>query len=396
MSEQLIIRLGSSPEEPVWWLVYAATTDEVIASGQLHDARELAELASRIGTSRPVIGLVPACDVAFKVVPLPSKPTRQLLQALPYMLEEDVSEDIDQLLVLPHQTLQVDEQHQIQVAVLRRSILVEWVALLQQVGFNVRRLLPDALCLPLVSQAVAVQLGDQWLVRQGPWQASCIDACWWEDYLLLAASGEVLSYSPWPAALASTPHQLAPAELPLQLLARGLNQHEFNLLQGEFAPRRPTNKYWQQWKLSASLAFVTLAAYLGLVMLEGWQAEHAAVQARSQTQQLYKQKFPQERIVNLKRQVERKLAASGGNPDASLVGLLAQLQPHLSSIESMHLDNLKFDAKKAELKFQATAGGFADFEQLRSKLEAQGFAVEQGALSQIEGKVQGTFGMKRK
>lgn len=396
MSEQLIIRLGSVPQQPLWWLIWSAASAEVIASGQLADASELVGLAERIGVNRPLTALLPACDVVLKEVPLPGKPNRQMLQALPYMLEEEQAEDIEQLLVLPAQTIQRDSQYLQQVAVLRRSLLEQWLELLQQAGFAPRRLLPDALLLPLLEQPVAVQLGSQWLLRNGDWQGSCIDDSWWPDYLQLAALPEILSYSPWPDSCADQPHQLAPAELPLALLAQRLDTVSFNLLQGAYAPKKASNKHWAQWRLSGSLAAACAVLYLSLVGVEAWQFSREATAARAEASALYKQQFPQERIVNLKRQVERKLAASGAQGQNSLLAMLGGMTPALGGAEPVVLNNLKFDSKKSELKLLATAASFQRFEALKAQLQQQGYQVEQGALSQIDGKVQGTLTLRSK
>lgn len=395
MNEQLIIRLGSTANAAVDWLVWSALNEEVIASGRLHNAAELTQLAQRLG-QRPVVALVPACDVVLKTVPLPGKPNRQLLQALPFMLEEDQAEDIEQLLLLQGQTLQQDGQYSQQVAVVRRAMLEQWLDWLQQAGFSVQRMVPDALLLPDAELPVAIEVSSQWLLKQGPWQVSCIDASWWPDYLALLELPLLLSYSPWPEAVLQQ-HQLAPAELPLVLLARQLSSQSFTLLQGEYAPKKPQNKYWQQWRLSLSLAAAVVLLYLLSVGLEGWQYQRQAEQARATTTELYKSKYPNERIVNLKRQVERKLAANGGgDPNQSLVGLLSQLQPLLAQQPGLKLDNLRYDSKKSELRFQATADGFQSFEQLKTQLQQQGFVVDQGALSNIAGKVQGTITMRSK
>ena len=396
MNEQLMIRLGSLATQPVQWLVWSSLTEEVIASGWLAQATELPELAQRLG-QRPVIALVPACDVVLKTIPLPGKPTRQLLQALPFMLEEDQAEDIEQLLIVQGKAYFSDNQHQQQVAVVRRATLETWLSWLQDAGFSAIRMIPDALLLPdLPEQAVAIECGDQWLLRQGSWQVSCIDSSWWGDYLALLALPSVLSYSPWPEHVLQ-PHQLAPAELPLALLARQLPSQPFNLLQGEYAPKRPQNKLWQQWKLTGTLAALCLLTYLGTVGLEAWQFKRQATAANEQAMALYKSKFPNERVFNLRQNVSRKLAASGGgDPNQSLVGLLSQVQPLLAQQPGLVLDNLKFDGKKAELRFQATAEGFQSFEQLKNALQQQGFQVEQGALSNINGKVQGTITMRGK
>jgi len=402
VNEQLIIRLGSTEQQAVDWLVWSALSEEVIASGRLAHATELPALAQRLG-QRPVTALVPACDVILKTVPLPGKPNRQLLQALPFMLEEDQAEDIEQLLILPAKTLEQDKQYQQQVAVLSRQRLEQWLDWLQHAGFTVQRMLPDALLLPeLEQQPVAIELAaqghnqSQWLLKQGPWQVSCVDQNWWSDYLALLQLPSVLSYSPWPAHLLQ-PHQLAPAELPLALLARQLPTQSFNLLQGEFAPKKPQNKYWQQWQQSILLAGATLVLYLGSVALEAWQFKRQADQLRAQTTALYKSKFPTERVVNLTRQVQRKLAAAGGgDPNQSFLGLLSKVQPLLAQQPELMLDNLRFDGRKAELKFQATAASFQSFEQLKTQLQQQGFQVEQGALSNIGGKVQGTISLRGK
>lgn len=395
MNEQLIIRLGSTANAAVDWLVWSALTEEVIASGRLHNAAELTQLAQRLG-QRPVVALVPACDVVLKTVPLPGKPNRQLLQALPFMLEEDQAEDIEQLLLLQGQTLQQEGQYSQQVAVVRRVMLEQWLDWLQQAGFSVQRMVPDALLLPDAELPVAIEVSSQWLLKQGPWQVSCIDASWWPDYLALLELPLLLSYSPWPETVLQQ-HQLAPAELPLVLLARQLNNQSFTLLQGEYAPKKPQNKYWQQWRLSLSLAAATVVLYLLSVGLESWQYQRQATAARTAAAELYKSKYPNERIVNLKRQVERKLAANGGgDPNQSLVGLLSQLQPLLAQQPGVKLDNLRYDSKKSELRFQATADGFQSFEQLKTQLQQQGFVVDQGALSNIAGKVQGTITMRSK
>jgi general secretion pathway protein L len=137
--------------------------------------------------------------------------------------------------------------------------------------------------------------------------------------------------------------------------------------------------------------------YLGAVALEAWQFKRQAEQFKAQAAALYKSQFPGERVVDLNRQVKRKLAAAGGtDPNQSFLGLLATVQPLLAQQPELVLDNLRFDGRKAELKFQATAASFQSFEQLKTQLQQQGFLVEQGALSNIGGKVQGTISLRGK
>tara|TARA_R110002126_G_scaffold43555_23_gene124953 strand:+ start:519 stop:1709 length:1191 start_codon:yes stop_codon:yes gene_type:complete len=393
VSEQLIIRLGSQAGQTVSWLVWASHSNDVIASGEVANAAELVQLAERLG-NRPAIVLVPASDVVLKKINLPTRPTRQILQALPYMLEEEQAEDIDQLWLALGALEQDDGQYMQQVAVVQRERMDNWLNWVRDAGFNVVRMLPDALLLPDNPLPACIELNQQWLLKQGPWQASAIDAGWWSQYLALAALPNIASYSPWPADIMQ-PQQSMEPELPLALLARQLPDSSFTLLQGPYAPKRQQNKYWQQWRSSAILAASCLLIYLLVQGMAIWQLDRQLTQLQTQSLAEYQQAFPGETIVNLSRQVEQKLASVGmGADNVSFLSLLGALQQQLAVAGDIKVDSLRFDATRAELRFSANAGGFQSFEQLKTALEKSGFVIEQGALSNDGARVQGTVVMR--
>lgn len=394
MSEQLVIRLGSRADQSISWLIWASHSQEVIASGELSGAEQLAALAQRVG-SRPVIALVPASDVVLKQVNLPAKPNRQVLQALPYMLEEEQAEDIEQLFLALGATEHQDGQYSQQVAVCQRARLENWLSWLQQAGFSVSRMLPDALLLPEQQLPACIQLQDQWLLKQTRWQVSAVDAAWWGDYLQLAALPMLTSYSPWPEELMQS-HQLAAPELPLALLASQLNQQDFNLLQGDYKPKRQVNRNLQLWRSSSMLAVACLLIYLVQLGLTNWQLSRQSAALQQQSRDLYLQAFPNERIVNLNLQLQQKLASTGAGGEQSFIHLLFSLQHQLAQVPDISLDNLRYDSKRAELRFQAKGDGFQSFERLKTALEQAGFSVEQGALSNDGAKVQGSVAMRGK
>lgn len=391
MSEQLVIRLGSVPQQSISWLVWSAQ-QEVIASGELASADELPQLAQRLG-QRPVIALVPASDVQLKLVALPAKPSRQLMQALPYMLEEEQAEDIEQLFLASGVTEQHDGQYSQQVAICRRDKLEQWLSWLQQAGFSVSRMVPDALLLPEQQLPACIQLHEQWLLKQSRWQVAAVDLSWWADYLQLAALPVLHSYSPWPAEV-SQPHQLAEPELPLALLASQLHSNSFNLLQAEYKPKRQRTGKFDKWRSSSLLLSATLLVYLVSLSLHNWQLQHDAQAIQQQTQALYQQMFPGERIVNLNLQLQQKLTATSGSAEQSFLVLLHSLQQQLALVTDIKLENLRFDGKRNELRFQASGEGFQSFEKLKAALEQAGFSVELGALSNDGGKVQGSVAMR--
>ena len=395
MSEQLVIRLGSRADQSISWLVWASHNQEVIASGEIAGADQLPELAVRLG-GRPVVALVPASDVVLKQVSLPAKPNRQLLQALPYMLEEEHAEDIEQLYLALGQCQQRGKEFWQQVALCKKVQLEQWVGSLVVAGFQPTQLLPDALLLPLHQDgASAIELAGQWLLRQGQWQASSIEPGWWSDFLSLANIELIHSYSPWPTEILQNV-QAAEPELPLALLAQQLPEQRFSLLQGQYAPKKAQNKIWSVWQSSAFLAISCLALYLITLGAQVWQQGQQLQQQRAELVTLYKSRFPAESTRDISRQLARKLQGAGTGQDASLFSLLNDLQQELAATTNVRLDNLKYDQKTSELRFQAEADSFQRFDNLKNRLEQKGFEVKQGALSNEGGKVQGTVAMKVK
>lgn len=395
MNEQLIIRLGSQPQQPISWLVWSAVNQEIIASGQLASADDLSALSERLGR-RPVVALVPAADVVLSEVLLPSKPNRQIIQALPYMLEEEHAEDIEQLYLALGQCQLRGKEYWQQVALCKKLQLEQWVGSLVVAGFQPTQLLPDALLLPLHQDgASAIELAGQWLLRQGQWQASSIEPGWWADFLSLANIELIHSYSPWPTEILQNV-QAAEPELPLALLAQQLPEQRFSLLQGQYAPKKARNKVWSLWQSSIVLGAGCLALYLITLAFGVWQQGQQLQQQRAELVTLYKSRFPAESTRDISRQLARKLQGAGAAQDASLFSLLNDLQQELAATTNVRLDNLKYDQKTSELRFQAEADSFQRFDNLKTRLEQKGFEVKQGALSNEGGKVQGTVAMKVK
>lgn len=396
MNEQIIIRLGSRPEQTISWLVWMPLQQEVIASGEIAGASELSALAERLG-ARPVIALVPATEVILKTVALPAKPTKQLLQALPYMLEEEQAEDIDKLFLALGKVEHEEGQYRQQVAICQRQRLELWLSWLDNAGFTVNRLVPDALLLPLDTVPCCIELQQQWLLRQDHWQATAIESSWWPDYLALAALPSLTSYSPWPAHIVQPITDAVP-ELPLALLAKGLTATDFSLLQGAYAPKRQQNRYWLQWRFSGMLAAMCLLVYLFQTGATVWQQNQQIKQLSDQLRTEYQQLFPGERVTsNVAQQIQRKLQAAGvGAHEHNFMTLVQALQKPLATLPDIRLDSVRYDANRQELRFGASAGGFQSFEQLKLELEQAGYTIEQGALSNDGSRVQGSVVMRGK
>lgn len=83
MNEFLTIKLSSSPTDPIPWLVWSPSLQEVIASGELSSREKLGDLVD-YSSQRSVIALLPSSDVLITPIQIPSGAGRQLHSMLPF------------------------------------------------------------------------------------------------------------------------------------------------------------------------------------------------------------------------------------------------------------------------------------------------------------------------
>jgi general secretion pathway protein L len=103
---------------------------------------------------------------------------------------------------------------------------------------------------------------------------------------------------------------------------------------------------------------------------------------KAQAEQLYRDAFPgNTRIVNLKVQLQRQLDGLGlGNSDqVSVLAVLQQLEPAFKSQPDLQLELLRF--QNNELRLQATAKSFSQFESFQQAARAEGLDIEAGSMS---------------
>ncbi len=417
MSERLVVRLGSEANHVIDWLVWSSSEQEIIASGQLNHAEQLSQLHEKAG-GRPVITLLPASDVLLTKVEVPGKLTKQLQQAIPYMLEEELATDVDNL----HFCVLNCSQGFAHLAVVEKSKMDNWLDWLENAQLKCRQLLPDVLALPASDGSwSALQMGDDWLIKQGDYNGfSCEQGLlpflldrWLnppeqEDKAKSKSSSKdedkdeakaepieqvIHCYTPIPKGVPGD-WQLQTPELPMQLLAQGALSSHLNLLTGEYQPQKEYSKNWLLWKKVgiAAAACLVLAVVSSVLTLH--QVKQENEQLQQQIKQVYVTLFPDEKNIRdarIKAQLKRHLAKLENQTEgADLLGMLAKIQPAFKQLPSFKPVSLKYEAKNAELRLQIKANTYADFEKFQSLLDSS-FEVKQGAMSNQGDKVTGTL-----
>lgn len=393
--EQLVVRLGSKREDPIHWIVWSDQEKDIIASGELSHADELTSLTERAG-QRPITALVPTSDVVLKTVTLPARANRKALAAIPYMLEDELASDVEDLFFALGQQKGSDQA----VAIVEKEKLDMWLGWLSDADLFCTKLIPDTLTVPVNETGWSLlTLGENVLLRQGEWTGMQGNASWMfaalehhakqqpEPLSLNDYSGEELPH------LANVDVQVQTLDMPMQVLVNGALDSKFNLLQQQYKPKKQSSGKIQQWRLVAALAAIALLINLVDKGVEVYKLGQQKDALSAQIESEYKRAFPQTtRIVNVRSQMRQQLSRmeQTGGGGASMLSMMTQLQGAFKS-SGVKPQTIRFDRDRAELRMQAIADNFESLESFKRQAEASGFQVEQGAINNQDNRVVGSL-----
>lgn len=391
MRETLYIRLGATPADEVEYACAAPEARSLDARrGRLQDAAAL-------GTGRRVVVFCPTADVRLTRVAIPARQPSKVLQALPYALEDQVAEDVEDL----HFAIGPREADgRYPVAIVAQSSMDAWTAVLRTSGLRVDMLTPEVLALPAEPGPwCGLAEGHQALVRHDRWSGF---ACHLDDlpqYLQIAGASEA-ERAPLPLLIAgSSPTDWSRFDWPLQLrpghasalsaLAAGhADEHAINLLQGPYSQQQDLKKFWRPWRLSAVLLLVwLLIGFAGLIV----DNTRLAAQVRAQDEanlQRFQQLFPsQTRVVNLDGQLEQQLRLLGGGASGGPLLLVDVLGQALKAAPGLKLGGMQY--RDGALFVSMTASDLQVLETLRQWFDgSRGAALEVQSANAESGSVQ--------
>lgn len=347
MRETLYIRLRSAdPAEPVEYCIARADAITSFVVGQA-----LLETLTSQTALRRVVVLVPSADVRLATVQVPARQPAKVLQAAPFVLEEQLAEDVDTL-HFALGTRQADQSWPL--AIVAQTRMQAWLALLAEFSIRADVMLPDvfALQVPDDTHCNALVDGDQVLVRSA-YGAGFV--CQFDDlsFCLELADPEKhktvgiavprgtaidISNLGWPVA---PRHGFSSA---LEALLQQLRMVDtINLLQGRHSPKRNRLRWFAPWKLAATLAAVAIGLSLLAHGIEAFRLQRAVAAQDAANIARYQQIFPNEtRIVDLSAQLSQQLGTLQTGGGDKFMGLLDVLTQAIAAVPGLQIKTLQF------------------------------------------------------
>jgi len=375
MSEFLVIR--SAPDAPAMadWVV----VDDQGALLEPGGREALSQLPAR-AANRRVLMLVPALDVLITSADLPVRGKQKVLQALPFAMEEQLADNVEELHFAAGGRTEEDRLH---VAVVRRDLMDGWRELLADAGLDVHvvsseaegiDLIPGTAVLLIEATVASLRSPDGdlastdldgletllelWLARA----SSDDDAA--QPHLLVYTVGDDLPAEA-EAALESMRARVQSLELrslgdsALPRLAANLAVHPgINLLQTGYARRSNLGRYWPAWRAAAALLVAVLVAATASLAAETWRLGRRAEALDQSVEQAMRYTFPGMRVGGDPRaQLESRLRALGGNRSsgdgAEFLDVLQQVARAVKTANGTRLEGIDYRSGTLELRLRA-------------------------------------------
>ncbi|MBW6520653.1 MAG: type II secretion system protein GspL [Desulfoarculaceae bacterium] len=369
--KDIIIRFGAENLEDVSWM----RTDDAssLQSGSL------AEAAADCQEAR-VIVLVPAADVLLIRAMIPGRNRKRSIQAAPFVLEEHLADNIEKF----HFSCGPrNPDGSMDVAVVNKKCMVQWLSLLHNVGLEVDALIPETLAVPYEEEGLTILIDhDQALIRTGLRAGFAVDVHNLQAALQAhlasladASIGRIRLFQEEDIDLnleLAVPVSPAVKTTAMAAFGQGFDRKiALDLLQGEYSRKTDWQQVMEHWRIPFVLAlvFITVKVVLFGVDFIYYQQQSQSLQKRIES--VYLSAFPETRkLVNPRAQMEQQLSllTDGQGVQSGFLESLARVGPALQQTEGYALQRLSY--RDNDLELELTLAGLDAARELKDRLLA--------------------------
>ena len=388
--EEIVLLASGGPTAPL--RLVRRQGGAIIAHGEADDAKALADLdAEGVATHLVLPGEV----VAARLIETPVRGAARMRAAAAFALEDDLAEDVEALHVAIGEAA-TEEGGAARLAVAySRDQLKDWIEAIEDTGLQLVSVLPDFLTVDLYEKAWAVQLdAGRAVVRlNGAGGFACeaelaaplladLAAAGAEDaaqapaIIVRGASDDVQRFAKVLREAGADVRAQPGAEDAPGAWAHPVRATAANLLQGEFALRVDWFGAVRPWRRAGLLAALALVVAMSVTLVEGLRLSSAANRLEAEAEALFREAYPDTRIVNISAQArQRASAASSGE----FLSISASLSTALQKVEAVDLEAMRYDGGAGAVTATVGFSTYEDLEALKAAVGEAGARLEEGA-----------------
>jgi len=370
---------------------YQLQSDEILKS----DLVCLADMAETHSVS-----LILSCkDVMSTQVEVPNKAQRLLRKAVPYMLEDEVINPVDELFFA---FADKSKDALLPIRVIERQYLQQLIDMFNQSEIKLSEILVDLDLIALPEEGMKVLVSESQCLTVGAdnkrWHCHPDDFSWLiqkqinsddvDEDLPVAIPLDIYSQE----ATDRFEHQLPVGRFATQsiqlddpfdfLIKQG--GKTVNLLQAEFEPKKENSEITQfLFKVASIIGFV-LVTHLIYQGVNIYSLSEQKSQLIAQQTTLYKQAFPRvKKVRNPFNEMRAKVKLLGGSTSGGdFLSLLSSSSQHLTDLTKIYPTNISFDQSRNELRMDVIASDLVTLDQFADALKKTGHQVEKSSETQ--------------
>lgn len=361
----LLIKISSLDATPEYALLGKKQAEDRFTPGDWKRVHSLIR-------GRRVVLLLPDNEVVLSSVNIPSKNKKQLAQAIPFALEENLADDIEDLHFSIHSNNKKQKTDKNTdnnpdknyVAIINRSLLSQYLDKLNEAHIPVHYVLPQLFSLESHKNSWTLHVnGHHAQLRLDEFSGFSCDSNMLEMFL-----PDLLDKQTPEAIFSNLNIDTLPASLQNISLKTSnssgtvkrdsiMSALPLNLLSGFVRARKASKINFKPWKPAFALTGLLAASWLGIL---AWQNHLLDIQRdnlETAITKIYKNTFPEGRIVDPPQQMTSKLKQLQSNSNqtiASPLPLIANISPLLKKYKDMTLREIRYQDNELRLVVRAT------------------------------------------
>lgn len=366
----LLIKIASLDANPEYALLGKKQAEDRFTPGDWKKVKSLTR-------GRRVVLLLPDNEVVLSSANVPSKNKKQLAQAVPFSLEESLADDIDDLhfsiySIPPTKKKKTDNNadktqdknsNLSHVAIINRTRLSQYLDKLSEAHIPVHFVLPQLFTLEQHENSWALQINDNTAqLRLDEFTGFACEKSMLDLFLpeqlekqMPEAIYSNLNSDELPTSLLEMFDEIPLKASPDSALVKRnsiISALPLNLLNGFVRDSKASKINFKPWKPAMALAGILGAIWLGIL---SWQNVNLSKQNRqldAAIGKVYKDAFPQGRLVDPPQQMESKLKELQGKSKQTIqspLPLIAQIGPLLQKQKEMTLREIRYQEDELRL-----------------------------------------------
>mmetsp|Transcript_6286 Transcript_6286/g.3530 ORF Transcript_6286/g.3530 Transcript_6286/m.3530 type:complete len:406 (-) Transcript_6286:1923-3140(-) len=403
MKAHLFIRLGNTPQQQVAWVYQTKEkTFESTAYGSLHEAAKHTQFAK-------VIVLVPAVSIYLTSVKIPARSRKQLLNALPYALEDEIASNVEDLHFAAGKK---QEDKCLPAAGVNKETLEKWLQVLHDANIQPDIMMPETLLLnkntlliedeqaifcdglnkgfgmDTINLSALLKIYCESFENQNkdePFKLCVLDYRQIKDKRLIdeLRSFNIIKDDNLPNSLE-----------PLDYMVQNFDTNKsINLLQGAYSSRGTLNLLWHSWKTAVVLAAILICVHMSTAGLRYYRWTKEISLLDEKIKQIYLKAFPEaKQVVNARIQMEQKLYALQTKEQNNFLTQLAKVGTQVAKMKTNLIK--KIDYIQGRLTIDIISSLPEHIEAILQRLKEKRVDAEILSISNENGKTYGRLVIK--